>query len=117
MRLRREVHDRVRRAGSKTVDRPGDRLRVLDRATDEAKSRIVRNLAQVLLTPGIGQLVEHRHLIALLLHTQANEGRADEPSATTHKKPHRWIIPFRAAMYPARPSCQGGIGSTSSRSD
>jgi len=89
-----EVHDRLRRAG---LDRRGHRLAVLDRAAHEAEGRVLREVVEVLLPPRIGELVQHRHLVALLLQAQADEGRADEPRATADEQFHERIIPARAA--------------------
>ena len=63
-------------------ERRGDRLGVLDRAADEAEAGVLGEIVlQVLLAPGVGELVEHGHLVAVLPQAQAHEGRADEPGA------------------------------------
>src|SRR6476659_10028403 len=75
------------------------------------------DVVEVLLTPRIRELVEHRDLVAVLEQPLANERRADEPGAAADEKFHRRIIPARPARYPASPSRQSGIGRTSSRSE
>ena len=63
VRLGGEVDDRL---GAAAVDRAGDRRRVLDRAAHEAKRGSLGEVLEVLLAPGVGELVEHRHLVAVL---------------------------------------------------
>ena len=58
-----------------------DGLRVLDRAVDEAKAGRVGDVLEVLLAPGVGELVEHGHLVAVLAHTQPRKRAADEAGA------------------------------------
>ena len=59
MRLGGEVHDRVAAA-----DGARDGRRVLDRAVHEAD--VVDHVVEVLAPAGIGQLVEHGHLVAVV---------------------------------------------------
>ena len=63
VRLGGEVDDRV---GGGRVERRGDRLAILDRAADEAEARVLGEVVEVLLAPGVRELVEHRHLVAVL---------------------------------------------------
>ena len=39
---------------------------ILDRAAHEAEAGLVEQVVEVLLTTGVGELVEHRHLVAVL---------------------------------------------------
>ena len=55
---------------------------------------------EVLLAPRIRELVEHRHLVAVLAQALAHERRADEPGAAADQKSHARIIPARAARIP-----------------
>ncbi len=55
------------------------------------------DVLEVLLAPGVGELVEHRHLVAVLAHALARERRADEPGAAADEQFHARIIPARAA--------------------
>ena len=61
------------------------------------KRGLVSEVVEVLLAPGIGELVEHSHLVAVLAHALARERRADEPSAAADEQSHARIIPARAA--------------------
>ncbi len=70
MRLRRKVHDRLRWIGA---ERFGHRLRILDAAAHEAVPRLLRELCKVLLAPRVGELVEHRHRVPMLVHTHPCE--------------------------------------------
>ena len=54
-------------------------------------------VVEVLLAPGVGELVEHRHLVAVLEQALAHEGRADEAGAAADEQFHARIIPARAA--------------------
>ena len=74
----------------------GDRLAVLDRAAHEAKARLVEQVVEVLLAPGVGELVEHGHLVAVLAHALARERRADEAGAAADEQFHARIIPAAA---------------------
>ena len=94
VRLGGEVDDRV---WSGRVDRGGDRRRVLDGAAQEAEGGLVDEIVEVLLAAGVGELVEHGHLVAVLVHPLAREGRADEAGAATDEQFHGRIIPARAA--------------------
>src|SRR4051812_13985768 len=78
---------------------------------------MVREVVEVLLASRVGELVEHGDLVAVLQEPLASERRADESGAAADEKSHALIIPALAARYPARPSRQSGIGSTSSRSE
>ena len=96
---------------------PATAAAILDRAAQEAKGRVLGDVLEVLLPSGVGELVEHRHLVAVLEQALAREGGADEPGTSADEQSHARIIPALAARYPARPSRQSGIPSTSSRSE
>ncbi len=72
MRLGGEVDDRV-----DALHRIGDRALVLDRAVDE----LVLDVVEVLAAPGVGELVEHDDVVAVIAHADAHEVRADEARA------------------------------------
>ncbi len=97
MRLRGEVDDRLRR---RRLDRPRDRLRVLDRTAHEAKARILDEILEVLLAARVRELVEHGHLIAVLEHALARERRADEAGAAADEESHGRIIPAAGKTRP-----------------
>src|SRR5438067_7828019 len=103
VRLGGEVHDRLAAGhGLRHSDR------ILDRAMHEADLRL--DVEQVLAPARVGQLVEHRHLVAVLAHAQAHERRADETGTTADQQPHLAATP--AARYSARPSRQWGSRGT-----
>ena len=101
VRLGGEVDDRRGRARVGSVRRPVERERdrrgVLDRAVDEAEARIVGEVVEVLLAPGVGELVEHGHLVAVLPQALAHERRADEAGSAADEQFHARIIPSLAA--------------------
>ena len=79
VRLGGEVHDRVG-----AVDRLGDRRRVLDPRVDEDDVQAL----EVLATSGVGELVEHDDLVAVVAQAQAHEVRADEAGAAADEQLH-----------------------------
>ena len=58
---------------------------------------------QVLAPAGVGQLVEHCHLVAVLAHPQLGEGGADEPGGAAHQQLHDVRPPRAAPDTPAAP--------------
>ena len=66
---------------------------ILDRSVHEAKAGILGEVVEVLLATGIGELVEHDHLVVVLAQAQAHEIGTDEPRATADQEPHARIIP------------------------
>src|SRR5207244_10211195 len=73
---------------------------VLDRAAQEAKARMLGEVAEVLLAPGVRELVQHGHLVAAVEDAQAHERGADEAGAAAHEKFHA-----RACIRSALRSC------------
>ena len=57
---------------------------ILNRSVDEA----VFNVPEVLLAAGVGQLVEHRYFVAVLVHARTDEVGADKPCAAADQKFH-----------------------------
>jgi hypothetical protein len=90
VRLGGEVDDRLCVA---LLERGSDRRGVLDRPPAEAEARRGRDVCEVLLAPGVGQLVEHRDLVAVLDQTLARERRADEAGAAADEQSHRAAAP------------------------
>ncbi len=76
---------------------PATASRILDRAAHEPEAWVLDEVLEVLLAPGVGELVEHRHLVAVLAQALARERRADEPGAAADEQSHARIIPARAA--------------------
>ncbi len=108
VRLGGKVDDRVA-----VGDRVGHRRGVLDRPVHEPD--LVDHVVQVLAPPGVGQLVQHGYLVAVLTEAQANERRADEPGAATYQQPHR--DPTVLDMNASSPSVQlGSRGISAARS-
>ncbi len=77
--------------------RGGDGVAILDRTAHEAEAGRVEQVLEVLFTTGVGELVEHRHLIAVLGDALTRERRADEAGAAADEQFHARIIPARAA--------------------
>ena len=84
VRLRREVDDRVA-----ALHRVGDRVGVLDAGVHEGVARAVADVGEVLLAAGVGELVEHDDLVAVLRDALADEVRADEPGSAADEQLHR----------------------------
>ena len=80
MRLGGEVHD-----GVDARDRGRHCAGILDPGMHEADVEA----GEVLLAPGVGELVEHDDVVAMVLEAHAHEGRADEPRAAADEQPHR----------------------------
>ena len=89
MRLGREVDDRVDALGQLQHE-----VAVLDRADDQ-----LHVVGQVLAPPGVGELVEHHHVVLVL--DEAHVGRADEAGRAGHEQPHT-RTPGRRRDRPAR---------------
>ena len=83
----------------------GNGGRILDRAVDKADLRL--DLAEVLLASRVGELVEHRHFVAVLADPQSHERRADEAGATADEQLHAAAL-SASRMYSARPAFQCG---------
>ena len=65
-------------------DRVGNCGWILNRAVDEA----MFNVLQVLLAAGVGQLVQHRHFVAVFAYARTDEVGADKPCAAADQKFH-----------------------------
>ena len=65
------------------------------------------HLAQVLLASGVGEGVEHRHLVPVIADAQLNERRADEPGGTTDEQLHA-VTSASSVMKSRRPACHDG---------
>ena len=76
MRLRREVHDRVDALGQLQ-----DEVAVLDRTDDQLHA-----VRQVLAAAGVGELVEHHHVVLVL--DEMDVGGAYEAGGAGHEQPH-----------------------------
>ena len=74
-----EVYDRVNAS-----DRVGNGRWILNRAVDEA----VLYAFKVLFAPGVGELVEHRHFVAVFAYARTDEVGADKPCAAADQKFH-----------------------------
>ena len=83
MRLGGEVDDRIA-----ALQGPGDGLRVLDGAMDEGEARVVAQVLEILLAPGVGELVEHDDLVTVIAQAQPGEVRADEPGTAADEQLH-----------------------------
>ena len=79
VRFGREVDDCV-----DSSDRVGNGGWILNRSVDEA----VLYAFKVLLAAGVGQLVEHRYFVAVLVYARTDEVRADKSSAAADQKFH-----------------------------
>jgi hypothetical protein len=79
VRLGGEVDDRV-----DAVQRAGHRVGVLDPRVDELHVQA----REVLAATGVGELVEHDDLVAVLGQAQPDEVRADEPGAAADQELH-----------------------------
>ena len=101
-----EVDDRLA-----VAHRLGNRLGILDRPLDETD--LLDHLTEVLATTGVGELVEHRDLVAVIAHAQAHERRTDEAGAAADEQFH--VVPTVAVMYSANPARQCGIDGASAR--
>ena len=64
-------------------------------ANTGVKHATVAEVLQVLAPPGVGELVEHHDLVAVLVDALAHEVRADEPRTTTDHEPHAAPLSFR----------------------
>ena len=73
-----------------------DRRRILDRAVDEPD--LVDYVVEVLPAPGVGELVEHRDLVAVLAEPHPDERRADESGAAAYEQLHRRDHPDRHVL-------------------
>ena len=63
------------------------RVGVLDPAVDEADVEVL----EVLAAAGVGELVEHDDLVAVLREAHADEVRADEPGAAADEQLHQAV--------------------------
>ena len=83
VRLGGEVDDRV---GAR--DCAGNSGRILDRPLEEREARVVLDVAEILVAPGVGQLVEDDDLVLARAQSHAHEVRADEAGAAADEEPH-----------------------------
>ena len=104
MRLGREVDDRVG-----VRDRLGDLVGVLDAADDQPDVEPV----EVLAPAGVGELVEHRDLVAVLGEALAHEVGADEAGSSADQQSH--AVTSRRARWARSPSRHGGRTGASPR--
>ena len=61
---------------------------VLDAGVHEGVAGAVAHVGEVLLAPGVGELVEHHDLVAVLGQPLADEVRADEAGPAADEQPH-----------------------------
>jgi hypothetical protein len=78
-----EVHDRVA-----ALHRRRDRVGVLDARVHEAVAGAAGDVGEVLLPPGVGELVEDDDLVAVLGDALADEVRADEAGPAADEQLH-----------------------------
>ena len=75
-----------------TASRPSiasrDGVGVLDARVHEREARAVADVGEVLLAAGVGELVEHDDLVAVLGDALADEVRADEAGSAADEQLH-----------------------------
>ena len=94
---------------STPVERAADRVGVLDAGLDQLDVEV----GEVLAPAGVGELVEHDDVVAVVGDALAGEVRADEPGAAADEQLHGVV---RSLRYEATCSGQGGRASASARS-
>ena len=68
---------------------------VLDPRVDEPEARVVAQVGEVLLAPGVRELVEHGDLVTELLQALAGEVRADEAGPSADEQLHAVTVSSR----------------------